>query len=90
MAVITTSIRLRTKGDTDLVDITAEVGESVRDSGISSGIVTVFIPGSTARVTTIEYESGQYRISGGYRQDGAQGHPLSPTRGGGTGTVIPT
>ena len=58
MAVITTSIRLRTKGETDLVDITAEVAESVRDSGIASGIVTVFIPGSTAGVTTIEYESG--------------------------------
>lgn len=58
MAVITRSIRLRTNGETDLVDITAEVGESVRDSGISSGIVTVFIPGSTAGVTTIEYESG--------------------------------
>ncbi len=58
MVVITTSIRLRTKGETDLVDITAEVGESVRDSGVSSGIVTVFIPGSTAGVTTIEYESG--------------------------------
>lgn len=58
MAVITTNIRLRTKGETDLVDITAEVGESVRDSGIFSGIVTVFIPGSTAGVTTIEYENG--------------------------------
>lgn len=58
MAVITRRIRLRTKGETDLVDITAEVGESVRGSGISSGIVTVFIPGSTAGVTTIEYESG--------------------------------
>ncbi len=58
MAVITRSIRLRTKGETDLVDITAEVAEGVRDSGLSSGIVTVFIPGSTAGVTTIEYESG--------------------------------
>ncbi len=58
MAVITRSIRLCTNGETDLVDITAEVGESVRDSGISSGIVTVFIPGSTAGVTTIEFESG--------------------------------
>jgi secondary thiamine-phosphate synthase enzyme len=58
MAVITKGIRLRTKGETDLIDITAEVGESVRESGISSGIVTVFIPGSTAGVTTIEYESG--------------------------------
>jgi secondary thiamine-phosphate synthase enzyme len=58
MAVITKSIRLRTKGETDLIDITDEVGEGVRESGISSGIVTVFIPGSTAGVTTIEYESG--------------------------------
>ncbi len=61
MAVITTSIRLRTNGETDLVDITAEVCESVRDSGISYGIVTVFIPGSTAGVTTIEFESGAVR-----------------------------
>jgi secondary thiamine-phosphate synthase enzyme len=58
MAVITKSIRLRTKGETDLVDITAEVGEGVREAGLSSGIVTVFIPGSTAGVTTIEYEGG--------------------------------
>ncbi|MEW6145643.1 MAG: secondary thiamine-phosphate synthase enzyme YjbQ [Thermodesulfobacteriota bacterium] len=58
MAVITKGIRLRTKGETDLIDITDEVGEGVRESGISSGIVTVFIPGSTAGVTTIEYEGG--------------------------------
>jgi len=58
MAVITKSIRLRTKGETDVIDITAEVGEGVRESGLSSGIVTVFIPGSTAGVTTIEYEGG--------------------------------
>ena len=58
MVVITKSIRLRTKGETDLVDITAEVGEGVRGSGLSAGIVTVFIPGSTAGVTTIEYEGG--------------------------------
>ena len=34
------------------------MGKALRDSGISSGIVTVFVPGSTAGVTTIEYESG--------------------------------
>jgi len=61
MAVITKSIRLRTKGETDLIDITAEVEGSVRESGISSGIVTVFIPGSTAGVTTIEFEGGAIR-----------------------------
>ncbi len=64
MAVITKGIRLRTEGETDLVDITAEVGDIVRGSGVSSGIVTVFIPGSTAGVTTIEYEGGAIRDYG--------------------------
>lgn len=58
MPVKTISLRLQTKGETDLIDITRMVESSVRDSGISSGIVTVFVPGSTAGVTTIEYESG--------------------------------
>lgn len=61
MAVITKSIRLRTQGETDLIDITAEVEEKVRESEISSGIVTVFIPGSTAGVTTMEFEGGAIR-----------------------------
>lgn len=61
MAVITKRIRLRTQGETDLIDITNDVGNCVRKSGISSGIVTVFIPGSTAGVTTIEYEGGAIR-----------------------------
>ncbi|MER3447233.1 MAG: secondary thiamine-phosphate synthase enzyme [Candidatus Dadabacteria bacterium] len=58
MPVKTISLRLQTKGETDLIDITRMVESSVRNSGISSGIVTVFVPGSTAGVTTIEYESG--------------------------------
>lgn len=58
MAVKTVSLKLETRGETDLIDITQSVGKAVRDSGISSGIVTVFVPGSTAGVTTIEYESG--------------------------------
>lgn len=61
MAVKTVSLRLETKGETDLIDITQRVENSVKDSGISSGIVTVFVPGSTAGVTTIEYESGAIR-----------------------------
>ena len=61
MSVKTVSLKLHTKGETDLVDITPMVENSVRDSGISSGIVTVFVPGSTAGVTTIEYESGAVR-----------------------------
>ncbi|UCF21680.1 MAG: YjbQ family protein [Gemmatimonadota bacterium] len=39
-------------------DITAEVAARVRESGLGSGIVTIFCPGSTSGLTTIEYESG--------------------------------
>ncbi|MFB0545080.1 MAG: secondary thiamine-phosphate synthase enzyme YjbQ [Asgard group archaeon] len=49
-------IALKTKGEIDLVDITFEVIKKVRESGIKNGIVTVFIPGATGAVTTIEYE----------------------------------
>lgn len=61
MPVITQDLRLETNGETDLIDITHEVARGVSESGIDSGIVTVFIPGSTAGVTTIEYESGAIR-----------------------------
>jgi len=58
MTVKTLSLKLETRGETDLIDITQSVGKAVRDSGVSSGIVTLFVPGSTAGITTIEYESG--------------------------------
>jgi len=61
VAVITQGVRIETNGDTDLIDITSEVASSVSKSGLSSGIVSIFIPGSTAGVTTIEYESGAIR-----------------------------
>lgn len=61
MAVITKGLRIETNGDTDLIDITSEVARGVSESGVSSGTVTVFIPGSTAGVTTIEYEGGAIR-----------------------------
>jgi len=41
-----------------MVDITPNVQDALSSSGLSSGIVTVFVPGSTASVTTIEYEPG--------------------------------
>ncbi len=56
--IITETIELRTRGDADMHDITAEVAAKVRESGARSGIVTVFCPGSTGGITTIEYESG--------------------------------
>lgn len=56
--VKTKRISLKTKGHTDIVDITSEVQDVLSDSQIKEGILTVFIPGSTASITTIEYESG--------------------------------
>ena len=47
-----------TTARTDLIDITREVSRRIRESGIAEGSVLVFVPGSTAALTTIEYESG--------------------------------
>jgi secondary thiamine-phosphate synthase enzyme len=51
-------LSFQTTGKTDLIDITREVSLRIRESGISEGSVLVFAPGSTAALTTIEYESG--------------------------------
>jgi secondary thiamine-phosphate synthase enzyme len=58
MAVISASISLSTKGDTDIREITEQVTRLVSASGLHQGIVTVFCPSSTSGVTTIEYEPG--------------------------------
>jgi secondary thiamine-phosphate synthase enzyme len=47
-----------TTADTDLLDVTDDVAAVVRESGVDAGLLTVFVSGSTASVTTIEYESG--------------------------------
>jgi thiamine phosphate synthase YjbQ (UPF0047 family) len=52
--VVTETIELSTRGHAEMLDITAEVAARVRDSGITSGIVTIFCPGSTSALTTIE------------------------------------
>ena len=56
--VVTCGISLETRGDCDIVDITPTVAREVAESGVRDGTVTVFVAGSTAGVTTIEYESG--------------------------------
>jgi secondary thiamine-phosphate synthase enzyme len=56
--VVTEKINIKTKGECDIIDITSDVERIVSQSGIESGTVTVFISGSTAGVTTIEYETG--------------------------------
>jgi secondary thiamine-phosphate synthase enzyme len=61
MAVETREFKINTNGYCDIRDVTDTVAELVSQSGISDGIVTVFTPGSTAGVTTIEYEPGLLR-----------------------------
>jgi secondary thiamine-phosphate synthase enzyme len=58
MSVKTFPVRLSTRGNTDVQDITPAVAEMVERSGLQAGTVTVFCPSSTSAVTTIEYESG--------------------------------
>jgi secondary thiamine-phosphate synthase enzyme len=58
MTVVTKTLSFQTKGNADMIDITAQVQEALSSAGVDRGIVTVFVPGSTASVSTIEYEPG--------------------------------
>lgn len=49
---------MATRGFSDVVDITPRVESLVRSSGITEGLASVFVVGSTASITTIEFESG--------------------------------
>lgn len=51
-------LRLSTRGDGDIVDITGQVQEAIDAAGIADGQATAFVRGSTAAVTTMEYEPG--------------------------------
>ena len=53
-----TTFELKTTGGTDILDITHKVESAIEKMGGRDGLVTVFTPGSTAGVSTIEYESG--------------------------------
>ena len=59
-AVPVTTVRhsIRTEGNGHIVDITAKVATAVEGCELDSGTATVFVTGSTAGVTTIEYEPG--------------------------------
>jgi secondary thiamine-phosphate synthase enzyme len=58
MPIVTERISLATKGFTDIHDITPPVRTALKKAGLQNGTVTVFVSGSTAGVTTIEYEPG--------------------------------
>ena len=56
MTVVTKNITVQSKGNCDTIDITTQVAKHVAESEVDNGIVTLFISGSTAGITTIEYE----------------------------------
>ena len=58
MSVISCSIKLSTRGDADIQDITREVARLIMNSDLTDGIVTLFCPSATSALTTIEYEAG--------------------------------
>lgn len=58
MPVITRSLTVSTHGNSDIIDITSKVQDILSSASPSDGIVTIFVPGSTASITTIEYEPG--------------------------------
>lgn len=58
MAVQTSELRFSTRGDADVVDITAEVQAIVDGSGIAQGQALAFVRGSTAAIGTMEFEPG--------------------------------
>ena len=54
----TIEIELPTRGEGGIVDITQSVQSEVDKSGVRNGTVTIFVPGSTGAITTIEHEPG--------------------------------
>jgi secondary thiamine-phosphate synthase enzyme len=58
MSVITKIISVSSIGENDMIDITHQTDEAIKASGLQDGIVVVFVSGSTASITTIEYEVG--------------------------------
>jgi secondary thiamine-phosphate synthase enzyme len=58
MTVQTALLRLRTRGEGEIVDLSAGLASALRTAGARDGVVTVFVTGSTAAITTMEYEPG--------------------------------
>lgn len=58
MKIISSEITKKTKGNCDIIDITGDIMDIMLKTGIKEGLCTVFSVGSTAGITTIEYEPG--------------------------------
>ncbi|HJU33912.1 MAG TPA: secondary thiamine-phosphate synthase enzyme YjbQ [Nitrososphaera sp.] len=58
MSVVTVSITIRSKAENNMIDLTSQTDQAIKASKLHNGIVVIFVSGSTAAVTTIEYEPG--------------------------------
>jgi secondary thiamine-phosphate synthase enzyme len=58
MALVTDTVAVSTRGDSHMIDLTPQVRDLVRRHGFREGQALVFVPGSTAGLTTVECESG--------------------------------
>ncbi len=58
LTIETHSLKLKSKGNCDIIDITSQVQEIISNRNFSEGNVLIFVVGSTAALTTIEYEPG--------------------------------
>lgn len=75
MAIHTTELRVSTQGDTDVIDITGDVQRIVAETGAGEGQALVFVRGSTAAISTMEFEPG------GVHDLGTMLERLIPARG---------
>ncbi|MDX9873223.1 MAG: secondary thiamine-phosphate synthase enzyme YjbQ [Clostridia bacterium] len=58
MSIVTKHIELSTHGNAESIDITGNIRDALKDTGLSDGVVTVFVPGATGALSTVEYEPG--------------------------------
>jgi len=58
MKIFSETINLETSGFPDIIDLSNQIERALNRSGITDGLITVFVPGSTAGITAIEYEPG--------------------------------
>lgn len=61
MDIVTDSFYVSTKGNSDVLDITFDIQQKITSSGLKEGSVLVFVGGSTAGITTIEFEPGLWK-----------------------------
>jgi secondary thiamine-phosphate synthase enzyme len=58
VAVYTGQLELSTRGDADIIDLSDDAQRVVAEAGVDAGLVTAFVRGSTAAITTMEFEPG--------------------------------